>query len=151
MSADPGKPELAHARIRSSSGLGSLIGATFALRKASTVYSWPSSWIGDPQNGDVIGSQPIPTLPVGGETVLEFPWTPALSGPTESKRRGRISTVYAKPHRHGIDFGSASYLGFDSRTDMPWNLSYYLGRLEDAWTQHYLRPGPSSSSWPRRR
>jgi hypothetical protein len=50
--------------------------------KAATVYSWPSSWIGDPQNGDVIGSQSIPTLPVGGETVLEFPWTPALSGPT---------------------------------------------------------------------
>lgn len=72
---------------------------------------------------------------------LEAAHLTALSGPTESKRRGRISTVYAKPHRHGIDIGSASYLGFDSRTDMPWNLSYYLGRLEDAWTQHYLRLG----------
>lgn len=64
----------------------------------------------------------------------------ALSGPTESKNRGAISTVVGRPDRRGIDIHSASYIGLSHRGE-PWSLSYYLGPLEDVWTQHYLHLG----------
>ncbi|WP_445009222.1 OprD family outer membrane porin [Pseudomonas tohonis] len=71
---------------------------------------------------------------------LEAARLTALSGPTESKSRGAISTVYGRPERHGIDIHGASYLGASHRGG-PWSLSYYLAQLEDVWTQHYLHLG----------
>ncbi len=48
--------------------------------KASTGLAWPANWVGNPPNGDVVGSQPVSFLASNGELVLEFPWTPPAPG-----------------------------------------------------------------------
>lgn len=48
--------------------------------KAATSQPWSSAWLGNPLTGDQIGSQTVTPIPFGGETVLEFPWTPPSHG-----------------------------------------------------------------------
>jgi len=48
--------------------------------KASTGLAWPTNWIGNPPNGDQIGSLPVTFVAANGERVLEFPWTPSATG-----------------------------------------------------------------------
>lgn len=71
---------------------------------------------------------------------LEAAWLSALSGPTESRARGGISTVYGCLSGARINIDSAQYLGLNYKGEQ-WRGAYYLGQLEDVWTQHYLNLG----------
>ncbi|MEQ1891895.1 MAG: IgGFc-binding protein [Planctomycetota bacterium] len=45
---------------------------------AGSSPAWPTNWSGNPLAGDLVGIQPVTYVVEGGETVLEFPWTPPV-------------------------------------------------------------------------
>lgn len=73
----PQMPNWVYVKLRNRS-CQPLTGGSVSLHftTAGSNPTWPTSWIGSPLTGDVVGVQPVTYIVEGGETVLEFPWTP---------------------------------------------------------------------------
>jgi hypothetical protein len=73
-------------RVNNRGGLASLGGGNEVLKvywaKASTALSWPSPWTGGTAcappvtMGGLIGTQNIPAIAAGGNTIMDFTWNP---------------------------------------------------------------------------
>jgi N-acetylneuraminic acid mutarotase len=48
--------------------------------KSSTGLLWPTSWVNNPPDGDLIGTQPVNLGPRPAESVAEFTWNPPAPG-----------------------------------------------------------------------
>jgi hypothetical protein len=84
---NPANPNYVYVEVRNRGGAASSGTEQLSLywAKAGSALSWPSSWDGTsyfdaPTNsmlmGTKIGTVTIPSIPAGGNTILEFPWMP---------------------------------------------------------------------------